>query len=305
LTGKILVETESICSLIRTVVVPWQEISRDAAGEAHMSFWDRVIFRMTLGLGEGHQPGFRTAALLLCRAHHNRQLPLASLNDLSLLLVLFVCPSDSAVHQAALGEFQRRNRSPLDCWEVLREALRPNLGDFHALAYHRAPRQRSLVESAYALLYVPALAIFLSRMALIELPEAAASARLRFHEVFPQIEPGVPSAHEPVSLDDGLLIGVYARELQAGRPIPSTWSVESPGWLATVPVEERRFLEFCWEALDYDLRCLLFLSFYAELNVRQITQILISAGDDHCSPEEVVANLDWIWRKVLDGLVVS
>jgi hypothetical protein len=257
-------------------------------------FWDAFVFRVWSGMGEHHARGFPTAVKILERAHELKLLPVADLNELSLLLILLTCLPGRPLHDDAAPIFQARELSREEEAAVLREALPPHLTELHLLGYFGQPRQNILVRRLLYTLYFPTLSLFLARMALISRTDAADFA-----------SPFLDEAHRTLQytdvLDDLFLSNLYTRVLQSGWPCPSDWPEPLPPWETTLTQAERSFLNGCL-GLSPGSRSVLYLSFYARLNPVQIAQIFREDLPGLCPPD-VVAWLADAWGEILGGWV--
>jgi hypothetical protein len=98
------------------------------------NFWDTFVFRVCSGLGENLFPqGYNDAAEVLLFADRLGLLDLATLNDLSILLILMTCPAGSSLEGPVAMEYLRRGLGPHRNWACLGEALPPRLTDFTCL----------------------------------------------------------------------------------------------------------------------------------------------------------------------------
>lgn len=268
------------------------------------TLWDLVLFRMFAGLGEGHAPGHPLVHQLLTRAHTRGQLVVEHLNELSITLLRLVCPADSVLHRAAHRVHQERRRSPLQVWEAVSSALPSYLTDVQHLSHARQAHQQEMLLGLFRTLYLPALVRFMTRTALVEYDVAQEIAETHFEEVFPIVEPLYPHASQPLTLDEGFQVEVYSRLLRSDWPVRGRWPVPPPGW-GPAFVNEQVFLAVCMESLTVESRCLLYLSFHAQLNLRTITRIVQEAWDPASGPTDVLHALVGAWNTVLPLLPVD
>jgi hypothetical protein len=265
------------------------------------SCWhDVVIFRICIGLGEGHFPAYARARGLLARVESELLSVMDDLNNLSILLLVLTFPAGSALHEAAAAEYLRRELPPHAVWATLREALPPYLTDFEALGQTRGPRQQALLHLVHETLYVPALTTYLARVAMVDSVIACLRAAPWPRRILAQTQIA-PHADSPLSMDDGFLVALYRDVMTTSWPIADRWpeADHPPSWVATIDPEEVCFLDRCLERLPPERRALLYLSLYAQLNVRQITAVL-RANIPDLLPEEVVRWLCDAWEAVLD-----
>src|SRR5438128_1941196 len=121
-------------------------------------FWDRFVYRVSLGLGEGcFRPGFPIAAEVLRTAFESRMELIPQLNDLSRLLILLTCPSDYAAHEAADQAYRGAGREWWRDGLALRDVLPPRLAELYLVNCLGEPRQSSLARGALRALLQPAL----------------------------------------------------------------------------------------------------------------------------------------------------
>ena len=259
-------------------------------------FWDTFVFRVCMGLNEGFFPGFRRATVVLHFAYGKAFFNVPQLTDLSILLIVLTCPTNSQLHQEAAREYLRRKLPRHQEWAVLREALAPRMTDLYLLGYFGDPRQRAVVARVVHTLYLPPLARFLARLAL----EDDTVAR-----VFgtPFLNPTLTALTYDEIVRDEFLCQLYLRVLSSPWPNADQLPIHPPAWWGNTEVAERTFLECCLARLSPGERCALYLSFHAQLSAEQIA----------CVFQPVITGLeqrhvvDWLshaWEEVLKGMVL-
>ena len=271
-------------------------------------FWDAFVFRVLRGLGEGHFVGYPHAVAVLERARERGLLVIdQQLDPLTITLLLLACPVGAPLHDAALAVQGDRPRDPLDVWDDLRHALPPYLVDLHRLARARQPRQQAMMQGVFRSLLVPALTEYLMVSAQVEQAVAAPLADTLFLRTFADVEPHSPTATRPMRFDDRLLVRLY-RSLRRSPfpnapgpwPLLSEWRDPPPTWRPAENERERRFLDSCLDHLEPGPLELIYLSFYARLNVRQIT-FVVRPNREWTVPDATLALRD-AWFAVLDGI---
>lgn len=274
-------------------------------------FWDDFVFRVVQGFGEGHSAGYPYALSVLERAHQRGLFTCEQLNALSLTLLLLACPVGSPLHAAAFAAQGGLPRDPVLMWHDLRETLPVYLVDLHRLARFREPRQLALLQGIFRMLYLPALVRFMSRAAQVSEVVVAPLAEILLLRIFQQAEPLDPTATRRMRFDDHFLVRLYRVLFRAPFPnapnLAGSWPLHAGGWCEPPPdwrpVEgepERRFLDSCLQNLEVSKLALIYLSFYAFLNIRQIT--LAVRVDRDWTAADTTAALREAWLDVLDGM---
>ncbi|HEY7310986.1 MAG TPA: hypothetical protein VH643_16600 [Gemmataceae bacterium] len=259
------------------------------------NFWDQFVFRVCVGLGEEHFPeGFASAASLIGQAHRLGRLPMDRLNDLSLLLIVLVCPDAAAAHQQAFAEADRRGLlKSRQTWAVLREALPPRLTDLLLIGHaDEGGRRKGLVSGVIHVLYLPALVRFGARLALCSTEDAE-------KWMIPFVHRALRSLDRRQINHDEFLCHLYHQVLIHRCPIADGWPAEPLPWRSNLDPVEEMFLNRCLQ-LDAESRCTLYLSFYARLNAEQIRCIFRDTSN--LRTQDVVDLLRDIWEDLLPDL---
>jgi hypothetical protein len=278
------------------------------------NFWNSFIFRVVVGLGEGEQDGWLNGGDLLRLAAERGLLEVGpSLNDLSVLLLWLTCPIDSPLQEAAVRQWDERVRhlsgdrvgARLHEWTVLREALPPHLADVYLHYCLAKQRQRWLVEGMVYTLYYPALVTFLERLLLSDTGWVESFAT-PFFSARPNV---LERLDRDEALSEEFLQCLYrqvrdALERAGGRrgwPAAARWPASPPAWVAAISEDEKLFLDRCLDREDPGDRVLLYLSFYAGLNVGQVTTV---CRDQYPSlqPREVLDRLRDLWEEILEDM---
>jgi hypothetical protein len=267
-------------------------------------FWDFAIFRICQGLSEGHVSGSNAACGVLREARRKGLFTVdATLDDLSVLLLVLHAPSDTRLGNEAVDELYSscRNLSRADLWNALRDALPPYLADFHALTARGGKSQRGVLRRILRYLYYPELVVFLDRLALVDRQDARNVADPLFDATLENFTPIVPSAMQPATLQDAFLVKLYRATLDRGWPAVNRWPASLPDWAEdglSLSTEEHHFLDVCLEKLDPGDRLLLYLSFYARLSIRQI-HLVLGGNRATLQPKDFVSMLARVWTEVV------
>lgn len=284
-----------------------------------MTFWDRFILRLYYTLAEGYPHGPDSAVRLLNLAHGLGLINPAAVSDLSILLLKAILPPANPLRQPVEQEFQRRGLHLLprpQLWGLLvASAPRRDL-EILELGRHGTPHQRGLALDIILRLYLPSLRQFLGRLYLVDPNtfDAFVIGRLMWVMLsYYRIPPGTI----------GFLCLLYRHVLGAlpaiagrsppGPVLPGGWPagvaqippalwpfLPVPPWLATLVPAEQRFLQCCHTVLAPGDRVLVYLSFYAELNLQQITCVL--RGWQTVTGDQVVTAITHCWERLLNCL---
>jgi hypothetical protein len=263
-------------------------------------FWDQFILRVYRTSGEHHPGGLTAAARVLAEAHRQRLLDPASLDDLSVLLLLLVCPQGTALRASAAAEFTRRALGAPAARGRVRSLLLAAAPPRHAevlTLFHRGdPAQRGLTADLLVRELAPPLALFLGRLLLTDpADQRQRAARLvaRCLGGFGRIPLG--------TIDFGCYLYHHALDgLSAGDLPPAGPQPPLPPWFAGLPPDEQRFVSCCGRHLAPEARAGLYLTFYAGLNVRQVA--CVRSARQHWSEGQVLAEVEQSWAAVLTQL---
>jgi hypothetical protein len=162
-----------------------------------------------------------------------------------------------------------------------------------------------MIQAIYRVLLIPELVKFLSRLTFSEEGPVQLLADAAFPGVFQTVDPELPDAGHATSFQEGVevaLFGSFLNDPQLWSIVPA-WPASEPAWLMALAAnsEERRFLAAC-QNLTAERRCLLFLSFYGQLPIRTITQIIQETIDPHRTAFDVLRDLHAAWQQVLSAL---
>jgi len=268
-----------------------------------MTFWDCLVIRCCMGLGEGNFIGFHRARQLLQRASDRGLLTPAVLRPPTRLLLLLVFPAESPVHQAISPPNSHHGLAEAALYGYLGLVLRPRLADLHALGHHRGQRHVSLLGTIHRHLLIPKAVTFFTRLDFLPTEAVKRNADLTFvRDVFPSVEPALPRIDQIPQVHDGVEVALYRALLAQARwsEVPA-WP--PPAWVPPASDQERHFLEVC-QSLAPEDRCILFLSIYGELTLRTVFQIVRGTvlPEATCDVELVTLHLCSAWQQVIDRL---
>jgi hypothetical protein len=264
-----------------------------------MTFWDRFVLRLCVGLADTVPVGRGVAAGLFALAFGQGRLMPAFLNDLSLLLLLAGSSGGSPVHTAAAGEGARRGlpRQPRRLWELL-QAIRPDrLTDLLELGRSGQPVWRSVL--AQALLrsdVVSDLADFLGRLSLVE-PDSRRNEAQRLVLQAAGLYYGIPQG--TMTFPCRLYRHVLHELRQDQTALPSVLPPgPRPAWLTALDADEQMLIDRCLLWLSEPDVTLLYLHFYGRLDSEQMACVL-NARKGTWTADQVARRLEQCWQTVL------
>ncbi len=261
-------------------------------------FWDLVIRRLHSTFGEAHPHGPGAAFRILALAYQQQRFNPVTLRDLSILLLVLTCPSNSALRARADQEFLRRGLHLLPARTRMGEALRsanpspPR--EWFGLMLRGTPHQRALAADLVLRHFGPRLAVFLGRLLLTDAAAQRAPAVQGVVQAlgrFARIPPGTVD----------LACYLYRRvlgKLPAAAPPAARLAPPLPAWLAALADDERRFLTGSLALAPAD-RTAVLLSLYAGLSARQIACVL--SVSKSWTEDQVIGHLAPCWENILRG----
>jgi hypothetical protein len=267
-----------------------------------MNFWDRFVLCLYYGLSETLPVGRDVAASLFGEAFLRGRLMPAQLNDLSLLLLLGVCPAGSPIQpdaeQAAFG--RGLHQQPGHAWALLSASRPTRLQELLELGRLPAPSFRVLVASVLA---HPNLAEVynnlcegLGRLLLVD-PVSQQQAAQAY--LFRAIRRYVAMPLGTMEFTCLLYLDVLARIRPPGTPLPSALPAGvPPGWFAALASDEQGVIQRCLAHLTEAEWVFLAVQLYGRLTVEQIACVL-RQSDATITADQVARELERAWLKVL------
>jgi hypothetical protein len=258
-----------------------------------MTFWDRFVLWLYVTMADTLPVGRDALGRLLALAFQRGRFSVASLNDLSLLLILAACPAEAPLRTAAEQEATRRSlvRHPRRLWQLLQAIQPPRVADLLEIGRPQ-PLLRGLVAEVLLssrLLYN--LCKFLGRIFLRD-PGEERTRAARFI-----VQAGGLYYRTPQGTVD-FSCRLYRHMLANMRPDDEALpSLVPPGFTAR-DADEQQYLERCLLWLPEPDLVRLYLQFYARLTVEQIACVLQQA-DAPWTPDQVVLRLEQAWQTVL------
>jgi hypothetical protein len=269
-------------------------------------FWDRLIRRLWYTLEAARPNGRDAAATILARAHALGLLNLADLHDLTIILLVLICPPGSPLRQLADQEFVNASRRlhlrPVYVRRLVEVSLPHRTEEFVTLGHRGNFSQRGIVHDILFDLYLPTLELFLERFYL-------AAPRTRRPDAVQGLVQALAWFYRITLGTIDILCYLYGRLLSGllvnGQVPPTRWPLPLPEWLAASGPVEQRFLH-CGILLPLSQteRIIVYLSLYAELDVRQIAGLSqffpAVTGNQVLTETQMIAQLSSCWERLLD-----
>jgi hypothetical protein len=259
-------------------------------GRPGMTFWDSFAHRVFATFLEGNPGGGRRAAAeLLEEAYVLGLLDVVGLSLTSLQLCILVCDHGSPLFNAARTQLAATggSASPGTFTGALAEALlqacplrtrvlETLAGEFnpHSISAPTLLGWKLIFEGLQRQ-YLPRVVEFLTRSLLIPYPRARALGEMQFALAYVKFDVG-----ELIRTSGDFVRYIYLCALHrlARRRMPTSWPPAPPAWAALISQSERDFLCCAFGLKDPKCRLLVFLSFYAGLNIDQIAFCLQDAN---------------------------
>jgi hypothetical protein len=267
-----------------------------------MTFWDRFVFWVYLGMRDTLPAGRDGAARILNLACARGRLTPAALNDLSLLLSLACCPTDSPAWAAARQEAERRQLAarPHALWPALRRINPPPLTDLLEVgrpseSLLRTLIFRALIEGGEGEVLAN-LCQFLGRLYLADPAGQRPQAVRLIIQALPRYY------HIPLGTVN-FSCRLYASVLLSLRldtdPLPSAFAPgPRPAWFTALHPDEQWFTCRCLDSLSEPDLMLLYLQCYARLTVGQIARVWQHANRTW-TPDRIALELERCWDVIL------
>jgi hypothetical protein len=267
-----------------------------------VAFWDRFVLALYFGLAQ-RLPAGRGAALRILDAIARGRLSLSSLNDTSLVLLLALLPEGSPHRREVVSRLgpPRLTLAPPQLISVLRNVAPPRLAELVEIARPPGPQVRAAALNALMatnLGLIEGLALYLCRLFLFD-PSHPALRNLVARLI---VEATQRYVRIPLGTMDYLTWGyrvVRVRTRSPEMPLPSGFPPgPRPAWFMALSPEEQRFIDDCLHYLPEPAVDLLYLHFYALLNVEQIVGALHLVRP-HGAADAVVRRLEESWGVIL------
>jgi len=269
-----------------------------------MVFWDRFVHFVYFGMADSVPLPRATAGRIFEEALRRGRLQVASLNDLSVMLLLACDSSNTFVTTAAQAEALRR--TPLsvqpNMWRLLQRFSTPSrLTDL--LEVGRAPVPQLRVLALGTLIggvageVLTNLCRFLGRLYLADPEDQLSRAVQLIHKAL--------IAYYRLPLDTVDFLALLYRHVLADikpktQPLPGSWPTGGlPDWtVEDLDPDEFDFLDRCLRRLKPSGRVLLALQVYARLNVEQIAAVW-QGVNQKWTADQVAKGLEQCWKAVL------
>jgi hypothetical protein len=263
-----------------------------------MAFWDRFVLWLYASMAESLPVGRNALGRVLALAFLRGRLAPASLNDLSLLLILATSPGGAPLRTPAEREVAQRRlvRQARRVGQLLQAIRPPQVADLLEIGRPQ-PLLRGLVgEALVASEFFANLCTFLGRLFLRD-PAGERSQAVRFLVQAAALYYRIPQGTVDFTCR---LYHHVLRNLRPGHEVlPSMIpSGPQPGWFTALDVDEQQFLDRCLTRLPEPDLVRLYLQFYARLTVAQITHVQQQA-DRRWTPDQVALRLEQCWQTVL------
>jgi hypothetical protein len=252
-------------------------------------FWDRFIQRLFAAFSSGNRALLVQAGRLVQLGVQLGLINPNALSDSSIVRCLICCPPDGSLQAAAFAQYISRGLNRAAAEPIVTRALlfsRPiDLNPMALMGRGANSEQRLPLIAGLWGGYRPPLRKFLSRLFLVDYNHPVLDeAGPEFMRALITFWAGGPTVPDDFPCHLYRRIRAWARTRPLGVEIAEYWPDPPPAWYEDIEPEERAFLSCCLE-LEPEVRELVYLLFYALLDVQRITCVLRGVNEDWTVPE--------------------